>query len=156
MNQLNDIHDNPHLKCNPFKAPEGYLESLEENLLSLAGIGQDRAAQTDVTPSRAERVFGLFKPALLLACTFGVILGMGYGVLRLTNTINKNPDQDNSYFATMIESGLLRLDFIDSVEEDLDYFDDAEEIDFDEDTIVSYLASQYSSMELAQLYYDNK
>lgn len=155
MNQKHDIHDNPHLKRNPFKAPEGYLESLEERILSLAGIDQYGRAEVEATPSRG-RWYAIFKPALILASTFGVILGMGYGVLRLTNTIDKNPDQEDFYYATMIENGLLRTKFIDSVEEDLDYFDDGEEIDFDEDTIVSYLASQYSSVELAQLYYEDK
>ena len=32
MDQQHNIHDNPNLKRNPFKAPEGYLESLDERM----------------------------------------------------------------------------------------------------------------------------
>ena len=89
MNHQQNIDDNPQLKRNPFKTPEGYLESLEEKILSLAGIAQNEEAQEVVTSLRRGRWFGVLKPALLLACTFGVIFGMGYGVLRLTDTLNK-------------------------------------------------------------------
>ena len=157
MNQQHNIHDNPLLKRNPFKAPEGYLESLEEKILSLAGIAQNEEAQEVVTSLRRGRWFGVLKPALLLACTFGVIFGMGYGVLRLTDTLNKPSDTEDSYYATMIEKGLIRSNFVYSIEEDLEneYFDDEESV-FDEEEVVTWLATQYSSMDLAQLYYDEK
>jgi len=145
------------LKRNPFKTPEGYLESLEEKILSLAGIAQNEEAQEVVTSLRRGRWFGVLKPALLLACTFGVIFGMGYGVLRLTDTLNKPSDTEDSYYTTMIEKGLIRSNFVYSIEEDLEneYFDDEESV-FDEEEVVTWLATQYSSMELAQLYYDEK
>jgi len=157
MNQQHNIHDNPLLKRNPFKTPEGYLESLEEKILSLAGIAQNEEAQEVVTSLRRGRWFGVLKPALLLACTFGVIFGMGYGVLRLTDTLNKPSDTEDSYYTTMIEKGLIRSNFVYSIEEDLEneYFDDEESV-FDEEEVVTWLATQYSSMELAQLYYDEK
>ncbi len=156
MNQQYDIHDNPQLKRNPFKAPEGYLEALEEKILSLAGIAQGEESQEVVTPSRG-RWYGILKPAFLLACTFGVIFGMGYGVLRLTNTLNRPSDNDDSYYAIMIEEGLIRSNFIYPMEEDLEY-DDLNDEDpiFDEEEVVTWLATQYSSMELAQLYYEEK
>jgi hypothetical protein len=157
MNEQYDITDDPHLKSNPFKAPEGYLESLEERILSLAGIVQGEAAEEVVTPSGVWRRFGILKPALLLACTFGVIFGMGYGVLRLTGTLNKPSDTEDSYYAKMIEKGLIRSSFIYPIEEELGYedFDDEEPV-FDEEEVVTWLATQYSSMDLAQLYYDEK
>ncbi len=157
MNQQHNIHDNPLLKRNPFKTPEGYLESLEEKILSLAGIAQNEEAQEVVTSLRRGRWFGVLKPALLLACTFGVIFGMGYGVLRLTDTLNKPSDTEDSYYTTMIEKGLIRSNFVYSIEEDLEneYFDDEESV-FDEEEVVTWLATQYSSMELAQLYCDEK
>lgn len=157
MNNQQNIDDNPQLKRNPFKAPEGYLESLDERIISLVVIDREEEVREAVTPSLGRRWFGILKPALLLACTFGVIFGMGYGVLRLTDTLNRPSDTDESYYAKMIENGLIRINFIDSVEEDLEYDDlDDEEPVFDEDTVVSWLASQYTSMELAQLYYDEK
>lgn len=157
MNEQYNITDDPHLKSNPFKAPEGYLESLEEKILSLAGIVQGEAAEEVVTPSGSRRWLGILKPALLLACTFGVIFGMGYGVLRLTGTLDKSPNGEDSYYAKMVEKGLIKTKFIDWIEEDLEYDDFYEEDqDFDEEEVVSWLATQYSSMELAQLYYDEK
>jgi len=157
MNQQHDIHDDPHSKRNPFKAPEGYLESLEEKILSLAGIVQNEEVREVVTSSRGSRWFNVLKPALLLACTFGVIFGMGYGVLRLTGTLNKPSDTEDSYYAKMIEKGLIRSSFIYPIEEELGYedFDDEEPV-FDEEEVVTWLATQYSSMDLAQLYYDEK
>lgn len=157
MNHQHDIHDDPHLKRNPFKAPEGYLESLEEKILSLAGIVQNEEVREVVTSSRGSRWFNVLKPALLLACTFGVIFGMGYGVLRLTGTLNKPSDTEDSYYAKMIEKGLIRSSFIYPIEEELGYedFDDEEPV-FDEEEVVTWLATQYSSMDLAQLYYDEK
>ena len=82
---------------------------------------------------------------------------MGYGVLRLTDTLNKPSDTEDSYYTTMIEKGLIRSNFVYSIEEDLEneYFDDEESV-FDEEEVVTWLATQYSSMELAQLYYDEK
>jgi len=82
---------------------------------------------------------------------------MGYGVLRLTNTLNRPSDTDDSYYATMIEKGLIKSSFIYSIDEDLEYddFNDEDPV-FDEEEVVTWLATQYSSMELAQLYYEEK
>jgi hypothetical protein len=57
----------------------------------------------------------------------------------------------------MIEKGLIRSSFIYPIEEELGYedFDDEEPV-FDEEEVVTWLATQYSSMDLAQLYYDEK
>ena len=59
---------------------------------------------------------------------------MGYGVLRLTDTLNKPSDTEDSYYTTMIEKGLIRSNFVYSIEEDLEneYFDDEESV-FDEE-----------------------
>jgi len=156
MDQQHNIHDNPNLKRNPFKAPEGYLESLEEKILSLAGIVEGEESQEVVTPSRG-RWYVILKPAFVLACTFGLIFGMGYGVLRLTNTLNRPSETDDSYYATMIEKGLIKSSFIYSIKEDLEYddFNDEDPV-FDDEEVVTWLATQYSSMELAQLYYEEK
>ena len=65
MNQQHNIHDNPLLKRNPFKTPEGYLESLEEKILSLAGIAQNEEAQEVVTSLRRGRWFGVLAGTLV-------------------------------------------------------------------------------------------
>jgi len=75
MKNNNDILQRDEFRENPFTAPEGYFDSLEDSL-------RDKVFGKEKKPA----FVGILKPAFMMALSFAVILGIGYGVLSLTNT----------------------------------------------------------------------
>ena len=80
MNEMKDILSNRGQADNPFRMPEGYLDSFEDRLMARLAAEETEATQ----PKRP--VWRILKPALTLAAMFALIFGMGYGVLSLTHT----------------------------------------------------------------------
>lgn len=148
MTRNNDILQNEELKANPFKMPEGYLESLEASIAARI----DAESPKSVRPLWSE-VRRVIKPAVSLAAMFLLIFGIGYGVLALTGTLSGS---DTAVSAAVedqgiafIDAGLLRSSFIDYYEEDMAYFEDP--VLSDED-IFEYLTHELSLGDLADLY----
>ena len=71
-----DILGRDYLKDNPYTLPKGYFAQLEDS------VSKRIHADTD---EQERGLVPFFKSAVMLACTFGVILGMGYGAMYLTN-----------------------------------------------------------------------
>ena len=119
----------------PFKMPDGYLSELENS------IGE-RIAAEDKHGFKA-----VLKPALIMACAFGLIFGMGYGVLSLTGTLKEDPaPQEN---IAIIDEGLLDSRFIDFYDES-EILADEEELD--ENYIINYLEYEVSETCLPEIY----
>lgn len=123
-----------HMKS-PFTMPEGYLASLENS------IGE-RISEQEKTGFSS-----VLKPALLLACTFGLIFGMGYGILSLTGTLEKSAASQESI--AIIDEGLLDSYFIDFLDEEAFL---AEEDAIDENFVINYLENEVTDADLPEIY----
>ena len=74
-----DILQNANLKENPFSVPQGYFSSVEE------AVHQKIHKEEKVNP-----LVSFFKTSIALASVFGIIFGLGYGAMYLTNTLDTN------------------------------------------------------------------
>lgn len=139
-NRQKDILQESILKENPFSVPDGYFSALENSV-------QEKIHK----PASHARIFYMkLKPVLLLALTFGIIAGLGYGVSTLTNKITGNEEKDNDIFA-LIEKGYIKSNFIDDYYEEIDLkkaFRDKIEIN---DEIAAYFLDNLSEEEIFQL-----
>ena len=146
MNEIKDIDRDRIMADNPFRVPEGYLDSFEDRLMARIAAEEAEASQT----RRPHPVWRILKPALTLAAMFALIFGMGYGVLSLTHTLDRG-------------AGTAATDGFASAEEELirpisliDYYQAAAPVEetgeIDEETLVSYLSSELSFADLADIY----
>ena len=145
MNEEKDILKDLASKDNPFRMPEGYLDSLEDRLM--ARIAEEDAAAS--TTERQRPVWRILKPALTLAAMFALLFGMGYGVLSLTHTLNRGVGTAAPEGVASAEEELIRPISL------IDYYQSAESeetSELDEETLVSYLASELSWADLADIY----
>ena len=141
MNEQNEIMESARRGGNPFRMPEGYFDSLEDRLA--ARIAAEAAPQP-----KARRVWAVLKPALALAATFAIIFGMGYGVLSLTHTLGRGAGASTGYASA--EEELIRHSSVITYYQTGDPADSEEDID--EETLISYLASEMSFSDLAEIY----
>lgn len=74
-----DILQNANLKENPFSVPQGYFSSVEE------AVHQKIHKEEKVNP-----LVSFFKTSIALASVFGIIFGLGYGAMYLTDTLDTN------------------------------------------------------------------
>ena len=142
MNEQNDILERVQQGGNPFRMPEGYLDTFDDRLM--ARISSEAAQE----PSQ-RRIWVMLKPALALAATFALIFGMGYGVLSLTHTIDRGTGTNAAEFATVAEEFIRPASLINYYQTDEMT---AEEEEIDEEEIISYLSSQLSYYDLADIY----
>jgi len=84
----------------PFRMPEGYLEKLESSVNEKIGR----------KPSRA---WSVLKPAIGLACAFAVVFGMGYGVLSLTGSLNRNENVNDNEIIEYLAAEMSQSDILD-------------------------------------------
>ncbi|MBR5736427.1 MAG: hypothetical protein IKX60_06525 [Bacteroidales bacterium] len=87
MKNTNDILQREEFRQNPFTVPEGYFASLEDSL-------RDKVFATEKKPAG---FVGVLKPALMMACSFAVILGLGYGILSMTGSFSSQQAQMSEY-----------------------------------------------------------
>ena len=142
MNEQKDILSSPEARENPFRMPEGYLDSFEDRLMARI------AAEEKPATSRTVRFWTVLKPALTLAAMFALIFGMGYGVLSLTRTLGNKPGSDTPASYATAEEEMIRPASL------INYYQTgpAEEPELDEEAILDYLASELSFSELAEIY----
>ena len=76
MKETKNILENESLRKTPFTVPEGYFDTVEDSV---------RARMEK--PAGRPRPWTILKPALLTACMFLVIIGIGYATLSLTGTL---------------------------------------------------------------------
>ena len=72
----------PELRQNPFSAPAGYMDSLEERIM------QRISDQQHGLGLRA-----LLKPAIGFAASFALLFSLGYGIISLTKFLEKTPQK---------------------------------------------------------------
>lgn len=142
MNEQKDILSSCAGSGNPFKTPEAYFEGLEDRLLSRIA-----AEEQPATPAR-HPAWRIIKPALTLAAMFALIFGMGYGVLSLTHTLGRGVGSAAEEYASAEEALIRPISLIDYYQAD----EPEETTELDEETLVSYLASELSFADLADIY----
>ena len=144
MNKIcNDSLKNAELKRMPFSVPRNYFEELEDTLHSR------------INPEVKKTSFlEILKPALGLLCSFAFIFGIGYGALRLTNTLSV----DDSSAETLSEFALY--DNITITQNQLNYLltnieslDSTSTYEFDDDDIINYLYHDEITNEALAYYY---
>jgi len=126
---------------NPLRMPEGYLDSFEDRLMGR--IAEMEKPQAD----RKSRIWVVLKPALTLAAMFALVFGMGYGVLSLTHTLDRDNGAPADYAS--VEEELIRTSSL------YNYYESGGQVDedtLDEDTMVDYLAYSLSYADLADIY----
>lgn len=142
MNEQKDILHTPETRENPFRMPDGYLDSFEDRLMARIAVEQQPTA------SRKVRFWTVLKPALTLAAMFALVFGMGYGVLSLTHTLGRDKAANTAASYATAEEEMIRPASL------INYYqsEPVEEPELDEETIADYLASSMSFSELAEIY----
>ena len=74
-----DILQRESLKENPFVVPQGYFSSVED------AVHQKIHIEEKVNP-----LVSFFKTGIALASVFGIVFGLGYGAMFLTDTLDAN------------------------------------------------------------------
>ena len=69
-----DILQRESLKENPFVVPQGYFSSVE-----------DAVHQKIHTEEKVNPLVSFFKTGIALASVFGIVFGLGYGAMYLTD-----------------------------------------------------------------------
>lgn len=132
---INDILETKGLSESPFKVPEGYLEKLEAYV-----------SERIESESSQRGFWKVAKPAIALACSFALVLGMGYGILALTGSLEK--EQEQIAGISVLDSGYLHTSFIDHYE-----VPEAEtEETLDNEEILDYLSSSMTTSEISDIY----
>lgn len=142
MNEQKDILNTAETRENPFRMPDGYLDSFEDLLMARIAVEQQPTA------SRKVRFWTVLKPALTLAAMFALVFGMGYGVLSLTHTLGRDKAANTAASYATAEEEMIRPASL------INYYqsEPVEEPELDEETIADYLASSMSFSELAEIY----
>ena len=149
-----DILGNEYLKENPFTLPKGYFAQLEDSV--------SKRIHTN-TDNQERGIIPFLKTAVLLACTFGAIVGMGYGAMYLTNqskesslpkivensVYHNTPDSLESDIIEIMSSAAILDTMTEEDEQTLSNFDT---VVVDKDNIEEYLIeSNISLITLASL-----
>ena len=108
----------PELRQNPFSAPAGYMDSLEERIMQRIGnlapqdaqqqslAQQESLGQQEISSqqhgSGQQHLSGqqhglglraLLKPAIGFAASFALLFSLGYGIISLTKFLEKTPQK---------------------------------------------------------------
>lgn len=151
MNQKNDIIEEllSEGKCkeNPFRMPEGYFDSLADRLSARIAEEEAEAAGTPKRP-----VWRILKPAITLAAMFALVFGMGYGVLSLTHTLDRGAGSEEVSGYASIDEEIMERSYIRNYLKNGGPAEIEESAEVEEETLVSYLASELSYSDLAEIY----
>jgi len=107
MKQNNNILENQHLRENPYIVPVGYFSQLENEV----------NAKIHGKASLPSRIWMKSKSVVILACSFILLWGLGYGIFSLANLGNKSIATESGLLA-LIDEGYLSSSFIE------DYYDE--------------------------------
>lgn len=102
----------PELRQNPFSAPAGYMDSLEERIMQRIGnlapqdAQQKSLGQQEISSQQqgsgqqpvSDQQHGLglralLKPAIGFAASFALLFSLGYGIISLTKFLEKTPQK---------------------------------------------------------------
>ncbi|MBQ6311487.1 MAG: hypothetical protein IJK74_08080 [Bacteroidales bacterium] len=133
-----DILEDERMKQVPFTTPEKYFESLEDRIAEKVFPSEKKGWWTSLGK--------VLKPALTLAASFLIVAGLGWGVMRLTQTARTDLAQniDNTEEGQMLDSlvkdfGAIEVNRLFADYEDISYdiqdYDDSDDADAIEEYI---------------------
>ena len=128
MVMKNEKYDmnNPDLKKNPFRVPEGYFDSLEDR------IREKIAEEESISSEKPKKFYFHIKSAVSMAASLLLLFGLGYGIMTVVSFFGNNETGDDADRIVYIEEGFLRSSFIDFMYDDIDYND---EVKLDSETL---------------------
>ena len=88
-----DILQRDYLKENPFSVPQGYFTAVED------AVHQKIHKEEKVNP-----LVSFFKTTVALASVFGIIFGLGYGAMYLTDTLDTTSTEIPAYASNEAEN----------------------------------------------------
>lgn len=146
-----DILSNPHLKENPFRVPNGYFAQFEADIQK-----RIKEESKDITPKAPKRLlYAQLKSAFSMAAMFIIILGLGYSVMYVTNSLEKDNTTEQvaqGNEAVNIEDELTYEEislYLGSnftyAEEELETIPDIEINEIDKDALEEYIIDNYRS-----------
>ena len=127
-----DILEEERMKQVPFTTPENYFESLEDRIAEKVFPSEKKGWWTSLGK--------VLKPAASLAASFLIVAGLGWGVMRLTQTARGDLAQnaENTEEGQMLDSlvkdfGAIEVNRLyadyEDVSDDLQDFEDIDETD---------------------------
>lgn len=126
MRNTNDILEDKALKQNPYSVESSYFEF----------IGSRVNDKID-NPVATNRIWNVAKPAILLACSFLIIFGIGYGTLSLTNTLGNGRSENTELAEESFDDFMQEL-----YNADLDSFNSDGNISDEE--VYTFMSEYYS------------
>lgn len=84
--EMDDILQRSSLKENPFGTPKGYFETMQQEVLEKISAMPAAPEYDEVQEQEPATFKTYFVPAFSLAAMFGIIFGLGWGVMKLTGT----------------------------------------------------------------------
>ena len=85
--QIEDILERGYLKENPFGTPAGYFSKMQQEVMETISSMPHAQVEQENTPAQKPTFLTYLKPAFTLASVFGIVIGMGYGAMKLTDII---------------------------------------------------------------------
>lgn len=89
MNKQNhieqDILERASLRENPYSLPQGYFAMVEDSV--------QKRIHNQESAEPQNRLVEMLKPCIMLAVTFGVIFGLGYGAMYITGTASQSEER---------------------------------------------------------------
>ena len=82
--QMEDILERGYLKENPFGTPAGYFSKMQQEVMETISAMPHVQIEEESTPASKPT---FLTPALTLASVFGIVIGMGYGAMKLTDIL---------------------------------------------------------------------
>ena len=133
-----DILEDERMKQVPFTTPENYFESLEDRIAEKVFPSEKKGWWTSLGK--------VLKPALTLAASFLLVAGLGWGVMRLTQTASTDLAQstDNTEEGQMLDSlvkdfGAIEVNRLfadyEDASDDIQDYDDSDDADAIEEYI---------------------
>ncbi len=145
-----DILSNPHLKENPFRVPNGYFAQFEADIQK-----RIKEESKDITPKAPKKLlYTQLKSAFSMAAMFIIILGLGYSVMYVTNSIENESSESIAQESANIniedeltyeEISLYLGSNFTYTEEELETIPDIEINDIDRDALEEYIIDSYRS-----------
>ena len=135
-----DILEDERMKQIPFTTPDNYFESLEDRIAEKVFPSEKKGWWTSLGK--------LLKPALTLAASFLIVAGLGWGVMRLTQTARGNLAQntDNTEEGQMLDSLVKDFGAIEVNRLYADYEDVSDDVQYDEYSDETDAIEEYITM----------